>query len=182
MIFATLSLDDAEGAILAHGVRLKDRKFAKGRRLDGGDIATLRAAGFTEVMAARLERDDVGENDAAARTAQAIAGPNINAAAPFTGRCNLYATVSGLLQVDRARIDQLNAIDEAVTVATVNPGDAVATGQLVATVKVIPFAISTETIEKWASAMADAPSPVSIAPFEEHAVGLLLTHLPCPRA
>ena len=121
MIFATLPLDDAEGAILAHGLRLRNRKLAKGRVLDDGDLADLRAAGFAEVVAARLEAGDLGENEAARRAAAAIAGPRIEAAPPFTGRCNLYAGGEGLLCIDRARIDALNAIDEALTVATIAP-------------------------------------------------------------
>ena len=178
MKFATLSLDDAGGAILAHGLRLKTRRLAKGHLLTPSDIASLRAAGFVDVMAARLDGDDIGENEAAMRAAHAIAGPYIEAASPFTGRCNLYSTAHGLLQVDRAKIDHLNAIDEAITLATVTPDEPVTVGQLVATVKVIPLAISQRSIDTWVAAVAATNPPVSVAPFENHGIGLLLTHLP----
>ena len=154
MKFAALSLDDAEGAVLAHGLRLKKRKLAKGHTLSAADVASLRAAGFAEVVAARLENDDFSEDVAATGAAQTIAGSTIEIAAPFTGRCNLYASVAGLLQVDRAKIDELNAIDEAVTLATVAPDEPVASGQLIATVKVIPLGIARKTIDSWAAAMS----------------------------
>ena len=177
MKFATLSLDDAIGAILAHGLRLKNRRLAKGHLLSKSDIASLRAAGFVDVMAARLDGDDVGEDDAALGAARAIAGTHIDSAPPFTGRCNLYSAAHGLLQVARAKIDELNAIDEAITIATVVPDEPVAIGQLVATVKVIPLAISQKTIDIWVAATA-MKLPVSVDPFEDHAVGLLLSSLP----
>lgn len=177
MIFAALPLDDAEGAILAHGLRLRSRKLAKGRVLDEGDIADLRAAGFAEVVAARLEAGDLGENEAARRAAAAIAGPRIEAAPPFTGRCNLYAGGDGLLCIDRVRIDALNAIDEALTVATIAPDRPVATGQLVATVKVVPLGLSGDSVARWSAATPRASPPISVAPFRDLAVGLLLSHL-----
>ena len=177
MIFATLPLDDAEGAILAHGLRLRNRKLAKGRVLDDGDLADLRAAGFAEVVAARLEAGDLGENEAARRAAAAIAGPRIEAAPPFTGRCNLYAGGEGLLRIDRARIDALNAIDEALTVATIAPDRPVGAGQLVATVKVVPLGLSRDSIARWSAATPLASPPISVAPFRDLAVGLLLSHL-----
>ena len=177
MIFADLPLDEAEGAILAHGLRLRHRKLAKGRVLDEGDIADLRAAGFAEVVAARLEAGDLDENEAARRAAAAIAGPGIEAAPPFTGRCNLYAGGEGLLRIDRARIDALNAIDEALTVATIAPDRPVGAGQLVATVKVVPLGLSGDSIARWSAATPPTSPPISVAPFRDLAVGLLLSHL-----
>lgn len=182
MKFATLSLDEAEGAILAHGLRLKNHKLAKGHILQGDDLADLRAAGFVNVVAARLEADDIGEDEAAQRAAEAIAGPNLDVAAPFTGRCNLYAAADGLLRVDRSRIDALNAIDEAVTVATVRPDEPVNAGQLVATVKVIPLGLELASITGWIAATPRTSPPISVSPFRDHAIGLLLSYLPGTKA
>ena len=61
--------------------------------------------------------------------------------APFTGRSNLYAEAAGLLVVDRAAIDRLNRIDPAITVATLPEFAVVEPGRMVATVKIIPFAV-----------------------------------------
>ena len=61
MKFGALTLDEAEGAFLAHSIRAGDLVLKKGRVLEAGDIDRLRHAGFREVTAARLSADDVAE-------------------------------------------------------------------------------------------------------------------------
>ena len=69
MIFGTLPLHEAEGAVLAHTRRLPDRVLKKGAVLDAAALGALRAAGVEDVVAAKLEPGDVGENEAADRLA-----------------------------------------------------------------------------------------------------------------
>ena len=106
---------------MAHSVRTGGRVFNKGRVLSAQDIADLRAAGISSVIAARLEADDVDEDSAASALARACAGDNITIGAAFTGRANLFAATDGLAVIDRARVDQINLIDESITIATVPP-------------------------------------------------------------
>ena len=70
-----------------------------------------------------------------------VGGAHLSPAAPFTGRANLLADAPGLLVVDQARLDALNMVDEAVTLATLAPFDLLTTGDMAATVKIIPFAV-----------------------------------------
>ncbi len=86
MIFADFPLDEAEGAVLAHSVRLGKATFRKGRVLSAADIATLRAAGHERVTAAKLDADDMAEDAAATLVARAAAGDGLTVAAAFTGR------------------------------------------------------------------------------------------------
>ncbi len=72
--------------------------------------------------------------------ARALAGEGIEVTAPFTGRCNHFAREAGLAVIDRERIDALNELDESVTVATLPPFARVEPRQMVATVKIIPYA------------------------------------------
>ena len=60
--------------------------------------------------------------------------------AAFTGRVNLFAEAAGLVVFDAPAIDRINAVDESITVATLAPFRPVVTGDMVATVKIIPFA------------------------------------------
>ena len=71
MKFGDTPIDEAEGAILAHSVRLEKAVLKKGRVLSADDIDVLRQAGRTSVVAARLEAGDVGEDAAAAALAAA---------------------------------------------------------------------------------------------------------------
>src|SRR5690606_24479446 len=111
--------------------------FRKGRLLSADDVASLSSAGVGRVTVARPEPGDVGEDDAAQRIATALAGDNLSVAQPFTGRCNLIATATGILTLDREHIDQLNLVDESVTVATLPPYEPVTAGDMVATVKIM---------------------------------------------
>jgi molybdenum cofactor cytidylyltransferase len=70
------------------------------------------------MIAARFEPGDIAEDEAAFRLARALAGSNVAVEAPFTGRSNLYAETGGVLLIDADAIHGLNAVDEAMTAAT----------------------------------------------------------------
>ncbi|HXM84473.1 MAG TPA: 4-diphosphocytidyl-2C-methyl-D-erythritol kinase, partial [Stellaceae bacterium] len=80
MKFGDTPLGEALGAILAHSLRADARVFKKGRVLSAADLAALKEGGFASVVAARLEPGDVGENQAADRLAQNLAGGSTRAA------------------------------------------------------------------------------------------------------
>ncbi|MBT3910178.1 MAG: 4-diphosphocytidyl-2C-methyl-D-erythritol kinase, partial [Rhodospirillaceae bacterium] len=135
MKFGKTPLKEAQGAILAHSMRFGDLALAKGRKLNRADINALRAAGIDEVTAARLGINDVGEDAAAKRIAAACAGKHISRDRAETGRVNLNAGKRGVLIYDRACLDRLNRVHEAVTCAGLGPGVLVEAGRMVATVK-----------------------------------------------
>ncbi|MEE9195146.1 MAG: 4-diphosphocytidyl-2C-methyl-D-erythritol kinase, partial [Alphaproteobacteria bacterium] len=138
MKFGDIATDDAEGAILVHRHRVGERSFKKGRQLTKADLEQLRQAGIESVIAVRLEPDDIGEDEAASRVAAALTGAGLTASAAFTGRVNLYAEAAGVAKIDFAALHRANAVDEAVTIATIAPYDVVKPKQMVATVKIIP--------------------------------------------
>ncbi|ALG72736.1 4-diphosphocytidyl-2C-methyl-D-erythritol kinase [Azospirillum thiophilum] len=178
MFFGPLSLPDAEGAILAHSLRLGSVSFKKGRRLSASDVAALREAGLAEVIAAKLNAADIGEDTAASRIATAVAGEAVQVAAAFTGRVNLFAGARGLLRLDPARIDAINAIDESVTIATLPDFAPVEPGQMLATVKIIPFAAPAAAVEQAESLAADGGQPLAVLPYRPLSVALIQTRLP----
>ena len=100
MIFGDTPLGEAEGAILAHSVKLGSVGFKKGRRLSAEDLAALGRAGIETVIAARLEDGDVHEDEAAGAIAAAIMGQGLTASAAFTGRANLVIGRRGVLVID----------------------------------------------------------------------------------
>ncbi|HWA92529.1 MAG TPA: molybdopterin-binding/glycosyltransferase family 2 protein [Rhizomicrobium sp.] len=167
MTFGSVPIRDAEGAILAHSVR----PLRKGRVLSAEDIAQLEAAGVREVVVARLEPSDIGEDDAASRIAASCAGDGVRIGAAFTGRANLYATAPGLALIDAAKVDALNRLDESITLATLAPFARVASRQMLATIKIVPFAAPRACVEA-AAALGEI---VKIAPFRPMRVALLMT-------
>ncbi|HEY0836513.1 MAG TPA: molybdopterin-binding/glycosyltransferase family 2 protein, partial [Azospirillum sp.] len=177
MHFGPVPVEEAEGAILAHSVRKSGLVFKKGRVLSAGDVAALAAAGFTTVVAARLDREDVGEDEAATRIAAAVRGAAVTAAAAFTGRVNLFAESAGVLTLDAERIDRVNLLDESVTIATLSAFAAVTPGQMVATVKIIPFAAPRAVVEQVERVLGDGGPPLAVAAFRRLRAGLIQTRL-----
>jgi len=178
MFFGPVPVGDACGAILAHSLAVGGERYRKGRVLSAADVAALIAAGRREVHVARLDEADMPEDEAARRIAVAAAGPQARAAAAFTGRANLYAEAGGLAVIDAARLTALNDLDEALTMATVPAWEQVEAGQMLATVKIIPFAAPRAAIERAEALLRDSGPLVRVAPFRPHEVGLVLTRVP----
>ncbi|MEM7026044.1 MAG: molybdopterin-binding/glycosyltransferase family 2 protein [Pseudomonadota bacterium] len=177
MRFGAIPIEDAEGAVLAHSLRVGEIALKKGRALEAADIESLRAAGIETVVAAKLEGGDLQEDLAAQMVADAIVGSHVRVDQPFTGRVNLFAEQSGLLAVDPARVDKLNELDEAVTFATLDQWSEVRPGQMVGTAKIIPFAARANTVRRWQNIAADGPI-LSVAPYRRLDVALIQTRLP----
>jgi molybdenum cofactor cytidylyltransferase len=177
MKFGEIPLDDAAGAILAHSVRRAGVAFKKGRVLSPEDIAALRDVEVETVVAARLDPDDVAEDEAATRIAEAVRGAGLRATSAFTGRVNLVADTQGVAVID-PQIELLNQIHEAITVATLPRWELVDVKQMVATVKIIPFSVPARVVaECEALAAKIADGMIRVATLQPKRIGLIQTHL-----
>ncbi|HEY0986473.1 MAG TPA: 4-diphosphocytidyl-2C-methyl-D-erythritol kinase, partial [Kofleriaceae bacterium] len=172
MTFGEVPVGDAVGAVLAHTLRAGDRVLKKGRVLSAADVAALAASGRATVVCARLDAGELAEDAAATRIATALAGSNTRVVPTHTGRTNLHAEVDGLFVVDRAAIAAANAIDEAITVATVHAHQPVRAGEMVATVKIIPFGVSGAAVDAATEAVSGS---ASVRPWRGCRAGLVLT-------
>ena len=185
MKFGPTPLAEVQDAILAHSLRLAGGTLKKGRVLSADDVKRLRDAGIESVVAARLERGDVHEDEAASTLARALMGVaahGVRIGAPFTGRSNLYATRTGLLDVDRSAIDAANSVHESITVATLPAGAIVHEKQMLATVKIIPFAVTRKhldgAVQTLGSSAQGNPGGVRVAAFNGFRAALIQTRLP----
>lgn len=181
MKFGRIPVARAAGAILAHGVSAGDVNFKKGRTLTQADIEALRKAGVTDVMAAEVEPGDVPEDIAARRIGEALRGANTDLSTAMTGRTNLYAAERGLVRIDASRINAINSIHESITAATLAPFELVERRQMLATIKVIPFAAPEWAVAK-AEQVAASSQSVAVAPFRPKRVTLISTTLPTLKA
>ena len=166
--------------MLAHSIRQGGVSFKKGRRLSPVDIAALHGEGVKRVFAARLEAGDVHEDEAARAVSRAIAGEGISVGEPFTGRANLHAPAAGIALIDAGRVRALNRLHESLTLATVQPFDLVSARQMLATVKIIPFATPKPVVAE-ALALAAGAAMIGFAPFRACRAGLVVTELPGAR-
>ena len=177
MIFGDLPIEDCAGTILVHTQRFNGEAFKKGRRLGAEHIARLKAAGLARLTVAQLEPDDVAEDRAAAELAAALLADNLRLDPSFTGRANLYAKADGVFMPDAVRVGLINRVSEDITLATLAPYAPVSTGQMVATVKIIPFAVKRADLDL-CLATAREMSTLALSPYRPRRVALIQTELP----
>ncbi|TNJ42777.1 molybdopterin-binding protein [Phaeobacter sp. B1627] len=165
MKFGPVSVQNAEGCLLAHSLQGAGGRIAKGTRLGREDVTSLQAAGYDEVIVARLEPGDLHEDRAAQQLAEAIApepqtlGLRISGAG--AGRVNLYATTPGVVRIETARIMGINSVDPMISVATVPEYHRVDADGMIATIKIIAYAVSQTHLQ---SAMAAAAGAIRVLP------------------
>lgn len=182
MKFGPVPLSAAAGQVLGHNIAGPDgqRVLRKGKPLTAADLATLAALGRQSVYVAELEPGDVDENTAARRVARAVAGPGLKLPGAASGRANALAATLGVLRVDAARLQRLNEC-EGLTVATLAAHSPVRANQIVATVKVIPFALPEATVAA-AEAVAAGGPVLRVDGLPPRTVSVIFSGSPAMRA
>lgn len=178
MQFVKVPLAESIGSILGHNVIDGDgrRVLRKGRPLRPEDLEILRSLGRSAVYVARLEPGDVDENHAARRLARAAAGDGLRLSEPRTGRVNLYAEHLGVLRVELDRLLQLNT-HEGISFSTLPRHGSVASGKMVATLKIIPYALPIAALEEAEQRLAAQPV-IWLTPLRAQRAGMILSGAP----
>lgn len=178
MWFGPVPLAQACGAVLAHSELAGGLRLRKGKVLVPDDLAVLAAAGLTEVVVARLDPGDLGEDQAADALARSLvpdeAAQGLVRSHAFTGRVNLNAVGPGLVEVDRAAVLALNRVDPAITLATLPPWARVGAGVLVGTVKIISYGVDAQAVQR---ACDLSRSAIRVRPVVLSSAGLILTEV-----
>ncbi|WP_108858747.1 molybdopterin-binding protein [Ruegeria sp. Alg231-54] len=179
MKFGPVPVSEATGAILAHSVQVQDAKLRKGLLLTAEHCAQLTAAGYGNVTVAQLEPGDYHEDEAAEVLAAALAldpqAAGLRVTQPFTGRVNLLADGPGVVELDVGALQAFNCVNPMITVATVPQYQQMGAGGMVATIKVISYAVSKEDVVQ-AADLAKASIRLT-APVHKSA-GLIVTDIP----
>ena len=177
MKFGPVPVAEAEGAILAHSIRLPGGRLRKGIWLDRSHLGQLAEAGHDTVVVARLDPGDMHEDEAARAVADALRDgcDALRASEPFTGRVNLIADWPGVVRINADAIHAANMIDPALTVATVAHFHQIHPGGMVATVKVIPYAVSKNAVSEASATLRGA---LSVLPPVHGSASLIITETP----
>ena len=177
MKFGPVPLREAEGGVAVHSIRKPGLVLKKGTVIGKPEIAALAEAGISEIVVARIEPGDVSEDAAAAEIAAAVQGEGVRVDRAFTGRANLFAQEAGVLVVDKDAVDRLNEVDESITFATLPAYKPVVAGEMIATVKIIPFAVPIAQRDA-ALAVVRARAPlIRVAPYRIRKIGVVSTLL-----
>lgn len=176
MKFGPVPREAALGHILAHSEQGAHGKIPKGQVLTAEDLTAL--SHLTHLTTAELAPNDIPENQAAAHLARALLpdDPGLELTPPHAGRVNLTATRPGILSLDPAQVLVLNRLDPALTLATLPQHARVAPGTLVGTVKVITYAVASDTLTH---ALTIAPN-LRILPVTRPRTTLILTSTTTP--
>lgn len=168
---ATFVLDDAR-VILAQEVRFDGARFHKGEPVTAGMLERLRALP-APLHAVRLEASDLHEDEAALAIARAAAGPGIEIRKPVQSRVNLRAEYKGLLRIDRAAVDAINALPD-LGLFTLYDRMVVLPGKNVAGAKITPVATRRSLVDE-AIRIAGSRTVIQVKPFLPLKVGIVIT-------
>ncbi len=145
MKFGAIDPAQAEGCILAHSLQTNAGRLPKGTTLTRADIQLLQRENHQLVTVARLEPGDLAEDQAATYLAQMLVtdprAQGITLSGAGAGRVNLYAAQPGIVALQTDQIEALNQIDPMITLATVPPFHRVDRGGMIATIKIISYAV-----------------------------------------
>ncbi len=172
-----ISVEKTEGHILVHNQAGADgrRVLKKGHHLQAADIKTLKSLGKSEVYVAMLAADDVAENEAARRIAEALEGSDgVRFSTATTGRVNLIATTAGVCKVNVEGLLALNDI-EGITLATLVTNTPVEPKKIVGTIKIIPYAVPAHRLQAAETIIRDNAPLVEIKPFVVDQAALITT-------
>ena len=177
MSFGEVGLEAAAGGILAHKLYDETGKlvFNKGHWLSEADIAVLRRMGKLRVTVMRLGPGDLHEDAAAKRIGSVVAGENVSMRAPGVGRANLTASQRGILHVNAPALEQINNIYDGITIATRREFSLVDAGEMVALVKVVPFAVPAARVVDVEGIAAAGASALRVKPLLPKRVALIVS-------
>jgi molybdopterin biosynthesis enzyme len=114
------------------------------------------------------------------RVARAMTGDGLQLTGPSKGRVNVLATDTGVLRVDARRLARLNGCS-GITLATLFSETAVQNRKIVATVKVLPFAVPEATVLAAEEIAADSGPIIRFDVLPARQVTLLLSGSPSAR-
>src|SRR6266498_987478 len=176
MKFEAVPLSEAKGKILGHNIAAADgqRLLRKGKPLTEVDLENLRVLGRTSVYVAELEATDVDENAASRRVARAVCGPGLHMSGIASGRANLLADEMGILRIDVDRLGRINE-QEGITLATITSHFPVYARQIVATIKIIPYAVPEATLSEVERIAGEDKPIVYVNALPSRSVGMILS-------
>src|SRR5687767_14017949 len=111
---------------------------------------------------------------------RALAGPGLRLPGAASGRANGLAALLGILRVDAGRLQRINE-HEGVTLATLAANTPVRPPQMVATVKIIPFALPEATVAAVEAIAAEGGPLLRIDPLPARSVSLIFSGSPSLR-
>ena len=174
MRFGAFDIGACEGLILAHSRKLAGKRIAKGSVLTADLVDAFRQDGVTQLVCAAPDAGDLSEDQVADRLAAVLMTAGVSCSEAATGRVNFKVGTTGIIRYDRALITALNSVDEALTFSLVQHNQLLSTGQMAATLKVIPYFVSEQICRQFEDVLQGRPA-FTFHPLQSWRVSLIQT-------
>lgn len=168
MRFEERDVADCIGWQLAHSILCGPRRLGKATTVSKAIASELRENGVTSAQVFMLEDGDLDEDTAALRAAELSVGDGLIVKAAGRGRANLIAACDGVF-VPGDAIDTLNALSDAFSAASARAFTKVQEGDLVATIKLVPYGVAAGVLSTYRP-----ETKCEIAPFTKFCATLLV--------
>ncbi|WP_366949756.1 molybdopterin-binding protein [Geobacter sp.] len=175
-----IPVQQSVGRVLFHDItriapgEFSGRAFKKGHIIAPDDVEQLLRLGKDHIYVLELEEGFVHEDAAAVRIARAAVGPGVQMLPPAEGKVRLMTARPGLLKVNVAALDRINAIEE-VVFATAHTNRPVATRKLVGGTRIIPLYTEEEKISAVEDICREYGAVIEVIPLQSLKVGLVTT-------
>ena len=173
-------VEESVGMVLAHDVtqiipgEYKGRLLKKGHVIRAEDIEPLRSIGKAHLYVLEPESDEVHEDDAAARMAQALLHESLVAGVAHEGKAVLKSRHAGVLRVRAEHMVPLNLNGE-LLLATKTAYVPVAQDETVAVARAIPLLIKEQTLQTFTEYARGHAPIIEVLPYLEQRVGVVTT-------
>ncbi len=175
-----IKVEDAVGTILAHDMtriirgEFKGVAFKKGHVVKKADIPELLKIGKQFLYVLELGNDQLHEDDAANRIAQAICDANFEFSQPREGKVNITTKDAGLLKINVDALLQVNKM-ESIIVATLKNNFPCKKGETIAGTRIIPLTTPLKNIETLEQFAKYNKHIISFKPYKPLKVGAVVT-------
>nr|WP_315023794.1 molybdopterin-binding protein [uncultured Aminipila sp.] len=174
-----INVEDAVGTVLVHDLtqivpgEYKGPRFKKGQVVTEEDIPVLLSMGKKRLYVVEKNDNDVHENDAARRIAEAAAGSGIVMSQPSEGKIELFAEYDGLLKINTEKLCNLLEQDE-IMFASIHGNRLVKAGDKLAGTRVIPLFVAEDIVKK-AEEVCRAEHIIEIRKLQPLKIGVVTT-------
>jgi hypothetical protein len=183
-----LEVDQAIGEVLAHDMtqiipgKFKGARFKKGHLLTKDDIPILLDMGKRNVYVVDKEDNDMHEDIAAQKLAEAIAGPGVEYKMKNEGKAEFKSKLFGLLKIDKAKLS-LAVASEPIIISTIHSNQVVRPDDILGATRIMPLYIKPELITSTLGVLSKPASEkgvladklISIRPISKKKIGIVTT-------
>jgi len=147
-------VEEAVGMVIPHDIteirpgEFKGPAFKKGHVIREDDVEHLKRLGKEHIYALELEEDELHEDEAALRLAEAVAGPGVSFSPRISeGKVSFFADETGLFKVEVEDLYRINLLGE-IMLATRHTDFWVRKGEPVAAGRAIPLVVKEELLKR----------------------------------